>query len=419
MRKSYKIAMLTVLAGLFIVFATGCFGGSPGEAVPELVGTWAYSGNDLWEYNFFADGRGTRGFLGEVESFAWGVRPDSNELRIHREGSVPLREIRNERWTFSILNGMLRIDSLQVDGLTHTYHQRGFTGTPYSALVGRWNFADFLPYRLELNSDGTGTRGALLDTEEVRWGTVGSSGTEGRQSYGILHIYRLGNLDDDIIRHERWAFTIVEDSLYLHSQQIDSIREVFVKCGGPGEVYEPLVGDWAWNSDTTWQYRFNADGTGTMGTPGELAVIQWGVMDGELRLFFHGSLWDALTFTVSGSTLSMESSFEPGIIYGYTRVGYAPEYADELINPSLVGTWAWDGNSSWLYEFYDTGFGRRGFPGSIVEFEWASLYDDLWLLMPSGYFEVWHYEIDGDSLRLESIDFEDGEPPMVFYYTRN
>ena len=87
----------------------------PAYASAALVGTWRWDGYDSYNYFFYADGRGVRGFSGNTYSFIWGTDADGLVIAPHGR-SV-------EFWTFTIADDVLTIDSRQVPGMTFSYYR--------------------------------------------------------------------------------------------------------------------------------------------------------------------------------------------------------------------------------------------------------------------------------------------------------
>ena len=83
----------------------------PDDSHP-LVGTWEWNLDREFVYNFMADGTGTRGFPGAIESFTWETSDDHLVIRL---------TLMDESWTFTISGDNLRIDSRQVAGMTWSY----------------------------------------------------------------------------------------------------------------------------------------------------------------------------------------------------------------------------------------------------------------------------------------------------------
>ena len=87
------------------------------DADHPLIGTWAWDEDEMYEYNFYPGGTGTRGFhaLGIIDSFTWEAQDDHLVLRL---------PIMHESWTFVIDGDVLTIDSRQVPGMTFSYIRR-------------------------------------------------------------------------------------------------------------------------------------------------------------------------------------------------------------------------------------------------------------------------------------------------------
>ena len=82
------------------------------DADHPLVGSWAWDLYSGFVYNFDADGTGTRGFTGEIESFTWESMDDHLLIRLWNA---------DESWTFFINGDLLTIDSRQVPGVMWRY----------------------------------------------------------------------------------------------------------------------------------------------------------------------------------------------------------------------------------------------------------------------------------------------------------
>ena len=81
-----------------------------------LFGTWDWDLNDGYTYVFNADGTGSRGFPGEIDTFEWSTEGDDHLII----GSGLMAE----SWTFTVVGDMLTIDSRQVPGLIFSYIRR-------------------------------------------------------------------------------------------------------------------------------------------------------------------------------------------------------------------------------------------------------------------------------------------------------
>ena len=84
--------------------------------LPEyFVGTWSWDANPDYTYIFHDDGIGFRGFAGALEEFDWVVEGDDHLL------IMLLDTYALESWSFTIVDGVLTIDSRQIPGRTWSY----------------------------------------------------------------------------------------------------------------------------------------------------------------------------------------------------------------------------------------------------------------------------------------------------------
>lgn len=84
-----------------------------GTQNPELVGTWVWSDGDNFAYVFEADGRGSRGFIGETYTFSWETTADG--ILVLRDGPF------SEHWMYMIHDDVLTISSLDTPGMVFSY----------------------------------------------------------------------------------------------------------------------------------------------------------------------------------------------------------------------------------------------------------------------------------------------------------
>ena len=111
-----------------------------------------------------------------------------------------------------------------------------------------------------------------------------------------------------------------------------------------------------------------------------------------------------------------EPSWEPygTFLRGLTMDDYRlPALGQPDAGHPLVGTWAWDLNSGFVYNFKADGTGTRGFPWEIESFIWESSDNHLVirLLLED---ESWTFIIDNDVLTIDSRQF----PGLVWRYVR-
>ena len=92
-----------------------------GEVYEPIIGVWAWEDFVEYRYIFNADGTGERGIPGVVaEYFLWGVSGTTlyiDVIGMLQEGVL----FRNQRWTFSIFDGVLTLDSQQIFGARFSY----------------------------------------------------------------------------------------------------------------------------------------------------------------------------------------------------------------------------------------------------------------------------------------------------------
>ena len=182
-------------------------------------------------------------------------------------------------------------------------------------------------------------------------------------------------------------------------------------CGG-GEIYEDLVGRWRIPQSLGQTFTFNEDGTGSR--RGE--TFTWNVSGDTLRLNrdrqyvqsgeIRNERW---TFTIGENrTLRLSSQQERGFNLNFHQIG--------IIDPSFVGTWAWDQDPTWRYVINATGGGNRGFEGDTTSFAWGMANGQLRIFITggAGVTDSWYATISGNTLRLQNAR----NASEVFYYTR-
>ena len=92
-----------------------------------VVGTWIFEDSDSFFLAFNADGTGLRGIDGVyLEEFEWATIDNMllieiTNVMVSEYVEVPENVILDELWSFTIIDGVLEITSLQVDGLVLRY----------------------------------------------------------------------------------------------------------------------------------------------------------------------------------------------------------------------------------------------------------------------------------------------------------
>ncbi|MCL2587899.1 MAG: hypothetical protein FWD84_00640 [Oscillospiraceae bacterium] len=177
-----------------------------------------------------------------------------------------------------------------------------------------------------------------------------------------------------------------------------------------------LVGTWAWDHGTAFTYVFAADGTGSRGATGMLETFEWATTaDGGLTLtldnppagFIPVEEW---SYVIDGRLLTLTSRQVAGMEYIYVLDTPA---ADQT-GSDFVGTWAWDGNSSWTYVFDANGTGTRGMPTGRDSFVWWTTADGGIAMDLGDWIELWSYELSGNDLTITSRQ----EAGVTFSYVR-
>ncbi|MCL2842882.1 MAG: DUF5640 domain-containing protein [Oscillospiraceae bacterium] len=102
--------LITMLFGLM-----GC-GDARDVSDHPLVGTWSWVEDGLWQWQFQADGTGTRGVTGEETRFVWSIE-DGGHLRLNVQGGS------RESWSYLISGYSLTLDNRQLAGETYTYRR--------------------------------------------------------------------------------------------------------------------------------------------------------------------------------------------------------------------------------------------------------------------------------------------------------
>jgi len=244
------IAAIIVLAVLILALAVGAFvflrgtelpridiGGiftSGGEAdgtgeaeiaesaeagdIHAFVGIWAWDENVAYEYHFFADGTGKRGWDDMIQTFTWSIGIAGGlvmSLDEPIQGS-PFVEV----WGYVIAGDVL---TLQFEGLEYRYIRVGAAnevktvgGSP--ELVGLWWAWDEGDYRF--SADGTGFRsgGEVLLT--FTWSTTNIGGL----------IMAFDNMPEEYASVERWSYSIINDDiLILTSRQNPGMEYGYIR----------------------------------------------------------------------------------------------------------------------------------------------------------------------------------------------
>ena len=96
-----------------------------GEQDFALVGTWIWNDDDSFVYVFEANGRGSRGFTGNIYTFDWELAPGS--ILVLSDGPF------SERWLYTIDGDVLTISSMDTPGTIFSYTRIDSASSPTPA----------------------------------------------------------------------------------------------------------------------------------------------------------------------------------------------------------------------------------------------------------------------------------------------
>lgn len=128
-----KRRIVAILISITLVFASSgmlVFAGMQGmpEEMPlldddyELVGTWAWEEDAAWTYTFNSNGTGIRGnaVTHPTTEFEWSIEG----YVLHIECFVAMFGVYSERWSFTIEDDVLILDSLQGGDVGLRYNRQ-------------------------------------------------------------------------------------------------------------------------------------------------------------------------------------------------------------------------------------------------------------------------------------------------------
>ena len=262
-------------------------------------------------------------------------------------------------------------------------------------LVGEWAL-DHTVYGevFVFESDGTGRRGFHTEQETFTWSTNGNQ----------LRINR-DSAPQGEIRNERWNYSIVGNRLTLTSRQAANLEYTFILQYRDNA----LLGEWAFEFDANIRMIFHADGTAQQGGGfGPLVDTTWSTAEGVLTMDF-GAL--NTMYVISGNRLTITDTVghSAGIPFDLFRIS---------TDPTLVGTWAWDEDSTWTYNFNADGTGRRGGAehGGYTSFNWLTGEGGRIWIIDGVESEIWHYVITGNVITFDGRFME--APEIVLSFLR-
>ncbi|MCL2220862.1 MAG: hypothetical protein FWC20_01115 [Oscillospiraceae bacterium] len=399
-----KIILVTILTLLLVVSLTGCAGFSPISPTP---GEW---NNRVFTSEYL-------GFHFVLPAF-WDIPTDEQVLMILDVATDFLDDAGAESADAAVDSlYMIAISAATGANVNINYERlpllRAVLGISRSDIFENvTNQFEAIGARITENSGTTRIGGHDWYSASIEMDVMGAS-VQMRQFYSAHG----GYLRSITITYVPGVEEL-SDILHLFSD-IDDPVPVAV----PAEHADVLLGTWFWLLDLSYTYEFQADGTGVRGFVGERESFQWRTYEDTL-LIETALGTEGWTFSVVGDIFSIESLLVQGMSFSYIREEAtmhvdpeldAEEFMDIVINPDLIGTWAWDEDESYVYLFYDDGFGERGFSGAMDIFEWGTEGDDHLLMYLWGVgLESWTFTIDDDVLTLANRQ----TPDLIFSYIR-
>lgn len=173
-------------------------------------------------------------------------------------------------------------------------------------LVGIWVWEGDFSWRWIFNDDGTGQRGIVGQRENFTWSARGDNGFRVNvQGY----------------RAENWTFSF-DGYLLTIDRRSPAENFSYYRLGAPEG--HPILGTWAWDEYSYWQYEFNDQGRGIRGEPGNTENFNFMLGEDNHILFFGGFLgqdyYQSWTFTIRGNTLDMVNRYDRRASFSYDRV---------------------------------------------------------------------------------------------------
>ena len=176
---------------------------------------------------------------------------------------------------------------------------------------------------------------------------------------------------------------------------------------GGRETSSYVVGSWFWDEDSSFEYHFNADGTGTRGTDYEYAAFSWSARGTTLSITCEEEMFgvrrERWVFSVEDHILTLTSQQSQGMTYSYIRDGQIGVVSDEL-----VGKWYWGDNNFWSYTFNQDGTGHGGWSFEEYNFIWGVTDQVLRVAFTDGSpddfprIATWTFSVAGNALNLTS-----------------
>jgi len=180
-------------------------------------------------------------------------------------------------------------------------------------LIGTWAWDGNGSWQYIFDSDGTGTRGIFPDIETFRW----SIPEDGHITMNIRGGMR-----------EQWSYTIDGAEFTLDSRQVAGMTYSYLRIGSAesrlDQIDTTLVGQWVWDSNDTYRYVFNSDGTGTRGFYPFASSFEWWIPDAGLLMMdttdtMALEAWDyTISSAINGEMFTIVSRGD-GTTFSYIR----------------------------------------------------------------------------------------------------
>jgi len=190
------------------------------EDIYVFVGIWAWDEDVAYEYHFFADGTGRRGWDDTIQTFTWSIGI-AGGLVITLDEPVPGHPV-VEVWGYVIAGDVL---TLQFEDLKYSYIRVGAAnevetigGSP--ELVGlwwAWNEGETFHYRF--SADGTGSRGGARALLTFTWSTTNLGGL----------VVAFDVILEDYLNVMRWSYIIEDDTLTVTSRQFEGLEYSYIR----------------------------------------------------------------------------------------------------------------------------------------------------------------------------------------------
>ena len=269
--------------------------------------------------------------------------------------------------------------------------------------LNRLSAAEYMDIALD-NLEGMGLQAHIIPGTTQIGDYIWYSYLSEAEMFGeIVHGRTFINIQDGFARSIVISYNAVFDP-------VDELLARFTSLDVPAPTPEPesfdeaLIGAWAWDDDNSYVYVFESNGQGRRGFYPDLEDFTWLVRGVDTLVISVGLLQESWIYAIDGDTVTMESRLVEGLVYTYVRWEgdfiVADDYEVDFTGHPIIGTWAWEDDSRWVYEFNTDGTGLRGWTGEVVAIYWY-VYEDILLIDAGGGIEQWQFTIDDNILTLE------------------